>query len=167
MVPDSRCSIQHMNCSCLGKIWSCPHNSKIAFALEHAGFLSETFNEKACIMKKAGENETVISFYCFFCTFQPAPASPSVSVLAFVTSRWHCSQVSGYTASNFTCQLWLPKKKVQMYLFHPSSEGFFCCCVQGQMQCVWHRERISITNMLTGCWPMVPSSLSTQWRSPF
>lgn len=41
-------------------------------------------------------------------------------------------------ATNFTCQLQLPKEKVQMYLFHPGSQGFFspALVLRGQMQCM-------------------------------
>lgn len=77
---------------------------------------------------------------------------PSTSYLPVCSSGpWRLSPVDGtaaklswYTATYFTCQLQLPKKKVQMYLFHPSSEGFFSRCVRGpDAVYVTHRENIN------------------------
>lgn len=60
------------------------------------------------------------SFYC------------SIHLPVWLRLFWCWSPVDGtaakssrYAATNFTCQLQLPKEKVQMYLFHPGSEGFF------------------------------------------
>lgn len=67
---------------------------------------------------------------------------------------------SRFAATNYTCQLQLPKEKVQMYLFHPGSEGFFSAPVlRGQMQGMWHTERISITDKLTGQRATIPTSV--------
>lgn len=81
--------------------------------------------------------------YCFYRLF-------SSSLLR--SSRLWClspvdgtaAKLSGSTATNFTCQLQLPKKKVQMYLFHPGSEGFFSRCVRRpDAVCVTQRENIN------------------------
>lgn len=67
-------------------------------------------------------------------------------------SRWRLSPVDGTAAklswckaTNFTCQLQLPKKKEQMYLFHSGSEGFFCSCVQ-RPDAVYVTQRENINN---------------------
>lgn len=47
-----------------------------------------------------------------------------------------------------------------MYLFHPGSEGFFSApLLRGQMQGMWHTERISITDKLTGQRATIPTSV--------
>lgn len=49
-----------------------------------------------------------------------------------------------YLATTFTCQLLLLQKKVQMYLFHSDSEGFFhSSFFSGQLQRVTYRENIN------------------------
>lgn len=59
------------------------------------------------------------------------------------------------------------RKKCKCICFTLALRAFSAVVLRGQMQCVWHIERISITNMLTGQRPSVPSPLSAQRRSPF
>lgn len=86
------------------------------------------------------------SFCCFYCCFHAPPA-----FCVWLPQPWRlppvdgtAAKLSGCTATNFTCQLWLPKKKVQMYLFHPGFEGFFSHCFQRpDAVCVTQRENIN------------------------
>lgn len=58
-------------------------------------------------------------------------------------------------------------KKSKCICFTLALRAFSAVVFRGQMQCMWHRERISITDKLEGEWPIVPSSLRTQRRFLF
>lgn len=79
------------------------------------------------------------------------------------------AKLSGSTAHQFQLPATAAKEKsVNVFVSLPLAlRAFSAVAFRGQMQCVWHRERISITNMLKGQWPAVPSPLSAQWRFPF
>ncbi len=59
------------------------------------------------------------------------------------------------------------RKKCKCICFTLALRAFSAVVLRDQMQCVWHRERISITNMLTGQKPTVPSPLSAPQWFPF
>lgn len=75
--------------------------------------------------------------------------------------------MSSYRATNFTCQLWQPKKKSADVFVSPQLWGLFQpSCFEARCS-MRHTERISITNMLTGLLPTVASPLSYRDNSPF
>lgn len=169
---------QHMNRSCVGEIWSCPHNSKITFLLWkmlfafewvlpfYAGWPLQDKKDSYDIVKSESCSAKVWILLLFTLLF---PSTSSQPPLPSVTSRWHCSQVirlhtqPPISPASSGCQ----RKKCKCICFTLALRAFSAVVFRGQMQCVWHRERISITNMLTGQWPTVPSPLSTQRRFPF
>lgn len=118
-----------------------PHSSKIHtfFAFEYSIFLCRLTMGQI----KGGYKHNIWDLFSSS-TFAVSSRVRSSQPWCLSPVDGTAAKLSGYTATNFTCQLQLPKKKVQMYLFHPGSEGFFSRSVQRpDAVCVTQRENIN------------------------